>query len=128
MRKAIGQFTEPLAARGIPWAVTYGNHDFQCGLSNAELDGIYREFPGLCQSADVRPCRTRLHIPVERVALCRRRLVPLAPVRGLPRRLIRWASLTMLVPMLLCLLLCLPPHPQWVPVNPGTFALPGYGR
>ena len=46
MRKAIGQFTEPLAARGIPWAVTYGNHDFQCGLSNAELDGIYREFPG----------------------------------------------------------------------------------
>ena len=46
MRKAIGQFTEPLAARGIPWAVTYGNHDFQCGLNNAELDGIYREFPG----------------------------------------------------------------------------------
>ena len=46
VRKAIGQFTEPLAARGIPWAVTYGNHDFQCGLSNAELDGIYREFPG----------------------------------------------------------------------------------
>ncbi len=73
----------------------------------------------------VRPCRTRLHIPVERVALCRRRLVPLAPVRGLPRRLIRWASLTMLVPMLLCLLLCLPPHPQWVlRSKPGTFALP----
>ena len=46
VRKAIGQFTEPLAARGIPWAATYGNHDFQCGLSNAELDGIYREFPG----------------------------------------------------------------------------------
>lgn len=46
VRKAIGQFTSPLASRGIPWAVTYGNHDFQCGLSNAELDGIYREFPG----------------------------------------------------------------------------------
>ena len=84
MRKAIGQFTEPLAARGIPWAVTYGNHDFQCGLSNAELDGIYREFPG-CVNPPSETLRTRLHIPVERVALCRRRLVPLAPVRGLPR-------------------------------------------
>ena len=46
VRKAIGQFTAPLATRGIPWAVTYGNHDFQCGLSDAELDEIYREFPG----------------------------------------------------------------------------------
>lgn len=46
VRKAIGQFTSPLASRGIPWAVAYGNHDFQCGLSNAELDGIYREFLG----------------------------------------------------------------------------------
>ena len=31
VRKAIGQFTEPLAARGIPWAVTYGNHDSNAG-------------------------------------------------------------------------------------------------
>lgn len=59
VRKAIGQFTAPLADRGIPWAVTYGNHDFQCGLSNAELDGIYREFPGCVNPpSDVLPKQT----------------------------------------------------------------------
>jgi len=46
VRKAIGQFTEPLAARGIPWAVTYGNHDFQCGILADEQDDLYREFAG----------------------------------------------------------------------------------
>nr|WP_169173066.1 metallophosphoesterase [Bifidobacterium sp. DSM 109957] len=46
VRKAIGQFTAPMAERGIPWAVTYGNHDFQCGLDNSALDALYREFPG----------------------------------------------------------------------------------
>ncbi|MBT1175675.1 metallophosphoesterase family protein [Bifidobacterium sp. LC6] len=52
VRKAIGQFVAPLEARKVPWAVTYGNHDFQCGLSNAELDSIYREFPGCINAAD----------------------------------------------------------------------------
>lgn len=46
VRKQISQYIAPLNSRGIPWAVTYGNHDFQCGLSNAELDSIYREFEG----------------------------------------------------------------------------------
>ncbi|MCI1219462.1 MAG: metallophosphoesterase family protein [Bifidobacterium sp.] len=46
VRSEIGQFVQPLIDRGIPWAVTYGNHDFQCGLDNAEMDAIYREFPG----------------------------------------------------------------------------------
>lgn len=46
VRKAIGQCVGPLVKRGIPWAVTYGNHDFQCGLDDAELDAMYREFPG----------------------------------------------------------------------------------
>ncbi|TPF93503.1 metallophosphoesterase [Bifidobacterium sp. UTBIF-78] len=46
VRKAIGQCVGPLVKRGIPWAVTYGNHDFQCGLDDAELDVMYREFPG----------------------------------------------------------------------------------
>lgn len=45
------QFLAPLIERGIPFAVTYGNHDFQCGLSTAELDRIYREFPG-CLNPD----------------------------------------------------------------------------
>lgn len=38
------QFLKPLMDRGIPFAITYGNHDFQCGLSNEELDDIYRTF------------------------------------------------------------------------------------
>ncbi|KAB8287085.1 serine/threonine protein phosphatase [Bifidobacterium ramosum] len=46
VRDAIASFVGPLVERGVPFAVTYGNHDFQCGLSNAELDAIYREFPG----------------------------------------------------------------------------------
>ena len=46
VRKAIGQFTAPMIERGVPWAVTYGNHDFQCGLDNSALDALYREFPG----------------------------------------------------------------------------------
>ncbi|MCO6558743.1 MAG: metallophosphoesterase [Bifidobacterium sp.] len=46
VRGCISQFVSPLIERKIPWAVTYGNHDFQCGLSDAELDEIYREFPG----------------------------------------------------------------------------------
>ncbi|WEV58821.1 metallophosphoesterase [Bifidobacterium sp. ESL0728] len=46
VRQEISQFLAPLIERHVPWAVTYGNHDFQCGLSNAELDEIYREFPG----------------------------------------------------------------------------------
>lgn len=46
VRQEISQFLSPLIERHVPWAVTYGNHDFQCGLANAELDEIYREFPG----------------------------------------------------------------------------------
>lgn len=51
VRQQIGQFVQPLIDAGVPWAVTYGNHDFQCGLSNAELDSIYREFEG-CVNGD----------------------------------------------------------------------------
>lgn len=46
VRAAAAKFLSPLIERGVPFAVTYGNHDFQCGLDNAELDAIYRSFPG----------------------------------------------------------------------------------
>ena len=46
VRVGISAFLQPLIDRGIPFAVTYGNHDAQCGLSPAELDALYREFPG----------------------------------------------------------------------------------
>lgn len=46
VRKQAAQFLAPLIERGIPFAITYGNHDFQCGLETSDLDAIYREFPG----------------------------------------------------------------------------------
>lgn len=46
VRASIGQCVQPLIDAGVPWAVTYGNHDFQCGLGNAQLDELYREFDG----------------------------------------------------------------------------------
>lgn len=52
VRKQAAQFLQPLIDRGIPFAVTYGNHDFQCGLETSELDAIYREFPG-CLNPEV---------------------------------------------------------------------------
>jgi hypothetical protein len=51
VRRQASQFLAPLIERGIPFAVTYGNHDFQCGLSIDELDAIYREFPGCLNPA-----------------------------------------------------------------------------
>ena len=51
VRAAVARFLAPLTARGVPFAVTYGNHDSQCGLSNAELDAIYRSFPGCLDPA-----------------------------------------------------------------------------
>lgn len=41
----IAQFLAPLIEREVPFAVTFGNHDFQCGLTNAQLNEIYRTFP-----------------------------------------------------------------------------------
>lgn len=46
VRSIIGQLVAPMVSRSIPWVVTYGNHDAQCGLTNAELDAIYCEFDG----------------------------------------------------------------------------------
>ena len=51
VRATVEQLVRPLADRGIPWAVTFGNHDFQCGLSNAEIESICKEFPG-CLNPD----------------------------------------------------------------------------
>ncbi|MFT8788790.1 MAG: serine/threonine protein phosphatase [Bifidobacterium psychraerophilum] len=61
VRHSIAQFLEPVIARGIPFAVTYGNHDFQCGLDTAQMDAIYREFPGCLnpESTAARPDQPR---------------------------------------------------------------------
>ena len=45
VRSTIEQLVRPLADRSVPWAVTFGNHDFQCGLDNVEVERICQEFP-----------------------------------------------------------------------------------
>lgn len=76
VRGTIAQFLQPLIDRRVPWAVTYGNHDFQCGLDNAELDAIYREFPGCLnpESTAASPDRPRAvpgsGLPDQRVYPC----------------------------------------------------------
>jgi hypothetical protein len=61
VRKQAAQFLAPLIKRGIPFAVTYGNHDFQCGLETSDLDAIYREFPGCLnpEASGTSPLRPR---------------------------------------------------------------------
>ena len=42
----------PVIEAEVPFAATYGNHDFQCGILADEQDGIYREFPGCLNPVD----------------------------------------------------------------------------
>ncbi|MBT1173737.1 metallophosphoesterase family protein [Bifidobacterium sp. MA2] len=46
VRRTFAGFLGPVVEAGVPFAATYGNHDFQCGILADEQDGIYREFPG----------------------------------------------------------------------------------
>ncbi len=43
--KVLKEITAPVENAGIPFAVTYGNHDCQVGLSNYEQAEIYEESP-----------------------------------------------------------------------------------
>ena len=44
-RSTLKEIIAPVEKAGIPFAVTYGNHDCQVGLSNAEQADIYAESP-----------------------------------------------------------------------------------
>ena len=46
VRDTFAAFLGPALEARIPFAVTYGNHDFQCGILADEQDDIYREFSG----------------------------------------------------------------------------------
>ena len=52
----IQRIIAPLEAAGVPFAVTFGNHDDQCGVSNAEQAAVYAESPyyvgGDCRADD----------------------------------------------------------------------------
>ena len=69
VRATVEQLVRPLADRGIPWAVTFGNHDFQCGLGNAEIESICREFPG-CLNPDPAGRQAGQYLPSQRVFAC----------------------------------------------------------
>lgn len=45
VRDTFSAFLGPVINAGVPFAATYGNHDFQCGILPDEQDDIYREFP-----------------------------------------------------------------------------------
>lgn len=49
----IGAFTKPLRDLRIPFAVTFGNHDRDCSVANAEQMKIYRKLDG-CVNPDGR--------------------------------------------------------------------------
>lgn len=45
-QRTIEQTCAPMVSRCIPFVVTYGNHDRQCGLDNAAQESLYRALPG----------------------------------------------------------------------------------
>ena len=46
VRETMAQFLGPIINMDVPFAATYGNHDFQCGVDVDEQDDMYREFAG----------------------------------------------------------------------------------
>lgn len=46
VKRVLGELTSPVSKRGIPFAVCFGNHDRQVGLSNEEQFEIYKQFDG----------------------------------------------------------------------------------
>ena len=46
VRKAIDAVVSPVVERQIPFALAFGNHDEECGISNEEQLKIYQSYPG----------------------------------------------------------------------------------
>ena len=63
IEKTIKRLMEPLEQSGVPYAVTFGNHDVQCGLSNEEQAKIYRQLSG-CICGDDGPGAGTFFLPV----------------------------------------------------------------
>lgn len=45
VERVLRELTKPVSDRNIPFAICFGNHDRQVGLSNAEQFEIYKKFP-----------------------------------------------------------------------------------
>lgn len=46
VERVLGELVEPVVRRGIPFAICFGNHDRQVGVSNQEQFEIYKKFDG----------------------------------------------------------------------------------
>lgn len=46
VKRVLGELVQPVMDRNIPFAVCFGNHDRQVGLTNEEQFEIYKEFKG----------------------------------------------------------------------------------
>ena len=46
VKHVIGSLLAPVTAAGVPFAVTFGNHDAESGFSNPELAAFYGAYPG----------------------------------------------------------------------------------
>lgn len=53
IKKTIGKIIEPVVKRNIPFAVTFGNHDRQTGISNDRQIKFYEEYSQCVKGADV---------------------------------------------------------------------------
>lgn len=53
IKKTIGKILEPVVEREIPFAVTFGNHDRQTGISNDRQMEFYMEYSRCVRGADV---------------------------------------------------------------------------
>lgn len=52
VKRVLAELTKPVSDRGIPFAICFGNHDRQVGLSNAEQFEIYKELDGFIGESD----------------------------------------------------------------------------
>ena len=63
---ALDAILKPLEDRGIPFAVTFGNHDDQCGISKEEQITIYRRYTNCIGFNDENPAigRSTYNLPI----------------------------------------------------------------
>lgn len=56
VKQAIDFIVQPVVQRSIPFALVFGNHDNQCGLTNEQQLAIYQSYPGcLAVEGDAMP-------------------------------------------------------------------------
>lgn len=51
IRNTISEILKPIIDAGIPFAVTFGNHDKQCGIPNIKQADIYSDYKGFIASS-----------------------------------------------------------------------------